>query len=265
MDTSVAACLNSQADHYASSAQNHITSIPIAPIPTFFMDSYTFHCEMDGWIESSIRHFVRFFGAKSTADRLASLPKHQMASWLYDPTPPPLWLYTKATSAYTALVQLYARSGQLATAEGVHQKDKSKTSSCRFGCPTTESLHHLFVECARYAGLWGKELKGLVEKVEGRFEEANVSNGNSTGVIGTVKSLFQDSSTIWLLQSSTFYLGQIPKLDPLLPLHAMTSRVDCSRLLFNIATDMHISSVHLTSRIYGDVQREMSKRHAMGL
>jgi hypothetical protein len=99
-------------------------------------------------------------------------------------------------------------------------------------------------------------LEELVEKVEGRLEEVDVSSSNGAGIISTVKSLFQDSSTVWLLQSSTFYLGQIPKLDPLLPLHAMTSQVDHSRFLFNITTDMHISSVHLTSWIYGDMQRE---------
>jgi hypothetical protein len=121
-DTSLSASLNREADHYASSAQKVISSISIAPVPTFFMDPYMFHWETDGWIESNIRHFVDHFTTKATADRLALLPKHRMSTWLYNLNPPPPWIYTKASSAYTALVQLYARSGQLATADGMCQK-----------------------------------------------------------------------------------------------------------------------------------------------
>jgi hypothetical protein len=118
-DTTLSASLNREADHLASTSQKIISSIPIAPIPTFYMDPYTFHREPDGWLESNIRYFVDYFNAKSTADALAFLPKHCMSTWLYDPNSPPPWLYTKASSAYTALVQLYARSGQLPTADGM--------------------------------------------------------------------------------------------------------------------------------------------------
>ena len=119
---SLPASLNREADHYASAAQKVISSIPIAPIPTFFMDPYTFHWETDGWIELNVCHFIDHFNAKATGDRLALMPKHRMTTWLYDLCPPPPWIYMKASSAYTALVQLYARSGQLATAEGMCQK-----------------------------------------------------------------------------------------------------------------------------------------------
>ena len=54
-DTSLPASLNQEADHYVSSAQKHITLIPITPVLTFFMDPYTFHRDSDGWIESNIR------------------------------------------------------------------------------------------------------------------------------------------------------------------------------------------------------------------
>src|SRR6202044_3841297 len=66
-DTSLPASLNREADHYASSAQKSIMSIPIAPSPTFFMDPFTFHRQSDGWIESNIRYFVDHFIAKATA------------------------------------------------------------------------------------------------------------------------------------------------------------------------------------------------------
>jgi hypothetical protein len=113
--TSLDTALNMEAGHYASSAQKVIPSIPIAPIPTFYMDHYTFHREPDSWVESNLRYYTDHFATKATANRLALLPKHHMTTWLYDSNPPPPWVYTKATSAYTALVQLYTRSGQLPT------------------------------------------------------------------------------------------------------------------------------------------------------
>jgi len=62
-----------------------------------------------------------------------------MTTWLYDLNPPPPWIYTKATSAYTTLVQLYAGSGQLPTADGMYQKKTISSRACRFGCLDTEN------------------------------------------------------------------------------------------------------------------------------
>ncbi|KAJ7432247.1 hypothetical protein B0H11DRAFT_1668785, partial [Mycena galericulata] len=57
-EVSIPARLNFEADHYASSAQRRLHDVPTAPIPTFFMDEFTFYTPDDGWIESSIRTFV---------------------------------------------------------------------------------------------------------------------------------------------------------------------------------------------------------------
>jgi hypothetical protein len=164
-DISLPASLNHEADHYASSAQKSIALIPIAPSPTFFMDPYTFHREPDGWIESNIRYFIDHFNALATADRLALLPKHRMSTWLYDPNPPPPWIYTKAFSAYTALIQLYVRSGQLATAEGLYQKRASTSRTCRFGCLDIENPHHIFVICGRFDEMQSNQLASLTTTI----------------------------------------------------------------------------------------------------
>lgn len=60
-DMTLPASLNCEADHFASSAQKHLSSIPIAPSPTFYMDQYTFHRQPDGWIESGVRYFIDHF------------------------------------------------------------------------------------------------------------------------------------------------------------------------------------------------------------
>jgi len=58
-------------------------------------------------------------------------------------------------------------------------------------------------------------------------------------------------------------LGQIPnlKIDPLISPLSMNNSVNRSRLVHNIASDLHLSSVRLASRIFGDLQKVMSKRH----
>jgi hypothetical protein len=235
--------------------------IPIAPIPTFFMDPYTFHREPDGWIESNIRYFVDHFNVISTTDRLALLPKHCMSTWLYDPNPPPLWIYTKAFSAYTALVQLYARSGQLATAEGLCQKGASASRICCFGCQDTENPHHIFVNCGRFKEMRSKQVDSLITSITRRLDDAGLDTLDLTRLMHSVKFLFSDSSIVWPLQSSVYFLGQILKVDALLPPLPSMNPVTRSRLVHNLATDMHLASACLASRIYGDLQKEITKRH----
>jgi hypothetical protein len=226
------------------------------------MDQYTFHREPDGWVESNTQYLIEHFTSKDTATRLALLPKHRMSTWLYDINPPPPWVYTKASSAYTALVQLYARSGQLPTAEGMFQKKSTHSRSCRFGCPDTESPHHIFVDCDRFSELRAKELATLTCGIEKRLCDAELSPVDQTPVIQTAKSIFSDSDIVWPLRSASFFLGQIPKIDILISPLSIPNSVNRYRLIHNIAADMHLSSVRLASRIFGDLQKTMSKRFA---
>jgi hypothetical protein len=261
-DITIPASLNREADHLASTSQKYSTSIPIAPIPTFFMDAYTFHRQSDGWIESNIRYFVDIFVAKSTADALALLPKHRMSTWLYDLTTPPTWVYIKAASAYTALVQLYARSGQLPTADGMFQKKAALSRVCRFGCPDSETPHHVFAVCQRFSEWRIKELASLTIAIKKRLDDADIERPHQLPILHLAKFIFTDSDTVWPLHSTVFFLGQIPKIEPLLSPLSMSSSVNRSRLIHNIAADLHLSSVRLASRIFGDLQKEISKRHA---
>ena len=260
-DTTLPASLNREADHLASSSQKHLPSIPAAPVPTFFMNPYTFHRQPDGWVESNVRYFVDHFLAKATADTLALLPKHRMSTWLYDLNTPPLWIYTKASSAYTALVQLYARSGQLPTADGMFQKKATISRICRFGCPDSETPHHVFVVCGRFSEYRSKELASLTISIKRRLDDAGIATPCQSAILHLAKSIFTDSETVWPLHSTAFFLGQIPKIEPLLSPLSITNSVNRSRLIHNLATDLHLSSVRLASRIFGDLQREISKRH----
>ena len=255
------ASLNREADHLASTSQKLLSSIPIAPIPTFFMDPYTFHRDSDGWIESNIHYFVDLLTAKSTANALALLPKHWMATWLYDPNTPPTWVYTKAASAYTALIQLYARSGQLPTADGMFQKKTTLSQACWFGCPESETPHHIFSVCHRFSVWRLKELESLTITIQRKLDDADIEACHQSSIIHLAKFIFTDSKSVWPLHSTAFFLGQIPKIEPLLSPLSMTNSVNRSRLIHKIAADLHLSSVRLASRIFGDLQKEISKCH----
>lgn len=109
------------------------------------MEDFTLYCDSDGWIESNICIFVDYFMARQTAKSLSSGQHLRMTTWIYDPRPHPQYPYTKAASAYSAMVQLYARSGQLPTASGMKQKGQIEQSGCRYGCQGTEDMYHIFV------------------------------------------------------------------------------------------------------------------------
>ncbi len=94
------------------------------------MDEYTFHTPDDGWIESEIKSFVNASLIKAKFQELGIGRHHRMATWLYDQRPPPSFIYTHAVSAYSAAVQLYARSGQLAMANGLCQKSMLAHDLC---------------------------------------------------------------------------------------------------------------------------------------
>jgi hypothetical protein len=170
--------------------------------------------------------------------------------------------YTKASSAYTALVQLYTRSGTTPTADGMFQKKATLSSVCRFGCPDTETPHHVFAVCDRFCELHHNELDSLVTSIKNRPDLATITPEEQLPFLGLAKSIFSDSQMLWPLHPTTFYLGHIPKIAPLLPLPSLTSSVTRSRLIHNIASDLHLSSVCLASRIFGNLQKEISKRHA---
>ena len=103
--------LNDSADHYAVTAQKHLHRIPVAPTPTFTMNDYTYTRDSDGWIESNICIYMDLLLVQKTGLELSMGHHQRMATWLYHKPNPPPFVYHRATSTYTAAVQLYARSG----------------------------------------------------------------------------------------------------------------------------------------------------------
>jgi hypothetical protein len=69
-EATVEARLNDKADFYASKSQKFLKDLPQVPTPTFFMNDFTFHDRLDGWIESNISAYVDARLARHCATKL---------------------------------------------------------------------------------------------------------------------------------------------------------------------------------------------------
>ncbi len=178
-----------------------------------------------------------------------------MVTWAHDDNPPPDYPYLKAVSARSAAVQLYARSGQLATADILKRRNQVDNDLCRLGCGnSTESARHIFLLCPTYE-MWRMEARDqVVEKTKLRTETMNVWKTVADNLICAAKSLFIDDELIWPLHYSLYYLGQVPKIDNMLYDLKMT-RTQKQQIKSHISSDWHTAAMRLAGRIF----RRLSK------
>lgn len=264
-ESSIPSILNTSADYYASRSQHIRSNLHIAPLPTFFMDRFTFFTPADGWIESNIRGFTDHLLSTRTSRELELSQGLRFIRSVYDPTPPPP-PYLRSLSCHSALVQLYSSPGQLPTATCLHSRHKIDSHQCRFGCiGIPEDDHLIFVECPYFTELRSSSLAVVVEFTESRcqdlVEKNLVSRETALRLIVAAKSLFSDDNKMWPLHRSAFYLGQIPDITRLLgfkqpTLHSSLSpSIPFSRDIHSIAMEWHTHSIRLAGRIWGQVQR----------
>ncbi|KAF5312013.1 hypothetical protein D9619_003843 [Psilocybe cf. subviscida] len=250
--------LNNEADHYASQAQKHSNSIPLAPIPTFFMNDFTPHRVTDGWIESNIREIVEKIMVKQTKERLAIGHQNRLATDFYHHANPPAYSYHRATSAYTATLQLYARSGQLPTAATMLARgDRGTNGLCRLGCEKLEDETHIFSECPHFE-TWREEAgKELSKAIETRCKAQDISRDKYTDILEKAKFFYRRDDETWPLGNSTYYLGYVPKIKQVAPnLHVDSKLLTTKRLIYGIYSDWHNIGTRLAARIFGELQRK---------
>jgi hypothetical protein len=108
----------------------------------------------------------------------------------------------KASSAYSAMVQPYACSGQLPPASGMKQKKKTEHSGYRYGCRVAEDMYHVFVKCGIFKALREEAIRMIVKKVEKQIEEFNLEESHVMGLQEAAELFFCDSDFIWLLHYS---------------------------------------------------------------
>jgi hypothetical protein len=212
-ERSIQSRLNADADHFATAAQRQAKDMPVAPAPTFTMNEFTFYRQEDGWIESNIRVFTDQVLARSTATELARGHHGRMTTWLYHTPSPPPFIYHKATSAYTAAIQLYARSGQLATAEKVETRQGDGNGRCRLGCREVEDERHIFSDCPHF-DRWRKDAgQQLRDTIVARLNQTNVNSRLVEDISDKAESFYIYNRRTWPLGDSYYYLGLVPKVE----------------------------------------------------
>jgi hypothetical protein len=251
--------MNRDADFYASSSHDVKHLIPQSPIPTFHMNDYTFYRDGDGWIKSNIGDFVDVSLARETSTKLRFGNKHRMATWAHDQSSPPDFPYLRVPSAHSAAVQLYARSGQLPTADILVERGKMSNNRCRLGCDDVEDMHHIFVNCRIYES-WREETRmSVMNWTKEKLDAVDIEEVVKDNLLNTAKSLFIDDPRVGPLQKTLFYLGQILKIGPILSLNSVElGEVFRRRLKSHIVSEWHTSCIRLAGRIFGDFQKRMA-------
>ena len=115
------------------------------------MDNYTLYSPSYGFIESNPFQFVDSLLSQHISFSLVTYHAPMIPSPLFDHTPPPTYSYLQALSSFSAVVQLYLRSGQLDTSLSLFRRlsDGSQPWCC-FGCHAIEDSHHIFIQCHRF-------------------------------------------------------------------------------------------------------------------
>ncbi|KAF8459970.1 hypothetical protein DFH94DRAFT_635179 [Russula ochroleuca] len=93
-------------------------------------------------------------------------PLRTISPLLYDSHSLPLYPYTRASSSYSAVVQLYACSGQLPTSLSRATRFHEESMLCRFGCQSLEDVHHIFARCPVFQDLRDEYSKMLIADSE---------------------------------------------------------------------------------------------------
>lgn len=236
------------------------SNIPAAPPPTFFMDEFTLASDLDGWIESSARQYFTHHRTRQEARGLQVGHDNRMATDLYSHSRPE-YPYTRAFSAYSALVQLYARSGQLPTAlvDSQRTKDTPTSPACRYGCPAIESDFHVFTECRRFEVYRAEAGLELRKRIERRLSRTALPENAKLELLRVSQSFFTDDA-IWPLGFPHYYLGHVPVLRSFVPLDSFATALEHSSCVTACESDWHFAGFRLAGRIWGTVSSEMAQR-----
>ena len=138
-------------------------------------------------------------------------PNSVMFRSLYDTHPAPPHPYTRASSAYSALVQLYVRSSQLDDAFTRYRRFGDTPPACHFGCNILETPHHLFVECPRFATVRDEALDAVVRDTSLLLQAAKTPLPQEV-FLHIARSLFSDDTQVWPQTLSHYFYGTVPPL-----------------------------------------------------
>ncbi|RDX46496.1 hypothetical protein OH76DRAFT_1558338 [Lentinus brumalis] len=257
--TSLPARANSFVDRLASSPDAHsLQNPPLAiSLPTFTLPDYSLHSPTHGYIESGLPAFLSSRATALLASRPDIRPNLSLFRALYDAHAPPLHPYTRASSAYSAAVQLYSRSSQLDTAFTRYSRYGDCSPWCHAGCAAVETAHHVFVVCPAFDRFRQSALRDVIRDTSEQLTTAKTTPTLTEVVLRVTSALFSDSSEVWPQHTSRYYLGTMPPLQNII---RFPDTLDGRRLLTRVVQAWHLASIRLASRIWGEYKRRTSSR-----
>ncbi|KAK0228538.1 hypothetical protein IW262DRAFT_1351615 [Armillaria fumosa] len=250
--SSTPSTVNALADQLASGSQYLQVRPPPAPLPTFFMGSFMLYSQNDGYIETSITSYLPSVLTSALYSSPDFRPAMTMLLPLYDQHTPPEHPYLRASSAYSALVQLYARSDQLDTTYTRFRRFGNISPLCISGCDSLETVHHIFVSCPTYRSFRQQATKTLITETSRILDSAEVPLLICRSFLHVIRRLFEDGPD-WPQSLSRFYLGLMPPL----PKHTGLPEAKENRLLARIAHTWHTSCIRLAGRIWAEYKRRV--------
>jgi hypothetical protein len=121
----------------------------------------------------------------------------------------------------------------------------------RFGCPSLEDVHHLFVLCPFFQHFRDEYSVTLMADTRRLLSDSSLPPDMVSHVTRVASHLFRDHSS-WPLHSSRFHLGLLP---PLLPTRTSSLPIESQRCLTRLANTLHLSAIRLAGRIWGAILR----------
>ncbi|KAK0494424.1 hypothetical protein EDD18DRAFT_1174155 [Armillaria luteobubalina] len=228
------------------------------------MNSYhfTLYTSADGYIESNISSFLSSALIRNTVAHPNFRPANTMLLPLYDLYTPPEHPYIRASSAYSAVVQLYARSGQLDCAYTRFLRFGDMSPRCLAGCDDLETMHHIFVLCPSFDHLRNDAANTVHMETSKMLHNADVPLSICIPWLHLVRKIFMDREH-WPRHISQYYLGILPPLPPALTTKA--SPFQSKRLQTRLLHSWHSTAIRLAGRIWGNYQKSARMTRRGGL
>jgi hypothetical protein len=101
----------------ASAAGFSSTYFLPVPLPNFFMEKFTPYIPSHSFVDTNFSDLLHSLLASRSFYDLSFVPFYTLSHHIHDLTPPPSHPYVCASSAFSAVIQLCARSRQLPTNE----------------------------------------------------------------------------------------------------------------------------------------------------
>ncbi|KAK0460747.1 uncharacterized protein EV420DRAFT_1762933 [Desarmillaria tabescens] len=167
--------VNVLADQLASGSQHLQIQPPPTPLPTFFMDSFMLYSPNNSYIETSISSYLPSVLTSAAYSSPDFCPAMTMLLPFHDQHTPPKHPYLRASSAYSALVQLYMRSDQLDMTYARFRRFRNISPMCISGCDALETVHHVFISCPVYRSFRQHATQTLITKTSHILDSAEMA------------------------------------------------------------------------------------------